>query len=223
MNQTILVAFAAVMAANCAALAASPNSVSFSADKKIVYANHAVRSYVPLPAHSPTHTTIFDNLATLDPQGVYMDGTGYTIGGPNSATGQIWLAAAFTPTANATVTEVDVAAGFVEGTKNSVVVGVYADASGIPGQLLWSGNAKLPTFGDCCAVATLTDKAGLPITAGTQYWVGITTPSTGTDTFAAWSFNVADQIDSGVSAENQGSGWVAGTSLPPVAFAVFGK
>ena len=223
MTRTVLLGFAGALALNSAALAALPAGVTISTDNRIVRVEHGVTAHTAAPPQNAKRTVIFDNLATLDPLGVYMDGTGYTLAGPNSGFGQIWLAAAFTPAASATLSEVQVAVGYVEGSKQAVLISVYSDASGEPGKLLWSQRAKIPTFGDCCAVASAHDGAGLALTAGTQYWVAVTTLSDATDTFGAWCFNVADQIDPGQTAVNMGSGWKASPSVPTVAFAVFGN
>jgi hypothetical protein len=222
MHKIIMLALAAVVTAGAAA-AASPDGVSLSSDNRIMHATHGMRAYTRLNPHRTAKTAIYDGLAELDPNGVYLVGTGDTLGGPKSVVGQIWLANAFTPAANATVTEVDVAAGYAGGATNEVMVHIYADAAGLPGQELWAGKASLPNFGDCCAVGVAKSTTKLALSAGTQYWVGITTLKDGTDTFAAWDYNVADQIDAVPTAWNHGDGWVASTALPVDAFAVYGN
>jgi hypothetical protein len=222
MIKIFLLALAGAAAAGSGAVAASAGDVSFNADKTITTLNHPARAYMPLAASSRKRTVIFDNLATLDPKGVYIADTGYTIGGPQSPIGQIWFAAAFTPAANATITEVDVAAGYIEGTKNEVLVEVYSDASGVPGTALWSHKASLPPAGDCCVVAKVKDKTGIPVKAGTQYWIAIQSAKNASDIFASWNFNDADQVDSALGAENDGSGWKAVATLPNAAFAIYG-
>ena len=223
MNKSMLLALLGAVAVNTVATAAPADDISLSDDKRIVTANHGVRSFTPAQVNKARLTPIYDNFATHYPKGVYIASSGYAVGGPNSAVGQLWLASAFKPAQSATITEVDVAAGYIEGTKNLVLVSIYADKSGVPGKMLWSQKTRLPTEGDCCAVAKLPNQSGVAVTAGTQYWVGITTLPTGSDTFASWNFNDTDQVDPGLTAENQGSGWVAGTSLPNVAFGVYGK
>jgi len=65
-------------------------------------------------------------------------------------------------------------------------------------------------------------KDGLALTAGLHYWLGLTTLSGAPDTLAAWSYNVADQIDQGMTAENTGAGWFSATIQPSLAFAILG-
>jgi hypothetical protein len=141
--------------------------------------------------------------------------------------------ASFTPSANHTVTKVEVAVGFVEGT-NGLVLGLYSDASGVPGKAIktWA-LSSLPTFGSCCTVEARTDAAGISVTAGTQYWIVLKTNKKETTTWAAFNVNDTDQIDSQVTAfycSQDVSGscsnndkWTASQSTPGPAFAVLGK
>ena len=204
-------------------LAASTTGVTLSPDKRIVYLSPANRATSPYRASRTSQTVIFDNFATLDPKGVFMVGTGFAFGGPNSLIGFAALAAAFTPAQAATVTEVDVAAGYIEGRKHDVLVTIYADASGMPGDKLWQGEGKMPVDGFCCKIVALNVTAGPQLAAGTQYWIGLRALPKGTDTFAAWMFNVADQVDAAPSAVDVGSGWMLSPALPNVAFAVYGN
>jgi hypothetical protein len=64
--------------------------------------------------------TIFSNLAATYPNGQYWCCTGYNIMGPGQNAGEQWIAAAFTPTADHTVTTITVAAGYSQGTTNGV-------------------------------------------------------------------------------------------------------
>ena len=223
MKKCTLLAAAAAIATAHAALAASPLNVTTSADGRLSYAHPGAPSYTPPLAHKKNIPAIFENFANSYPKGLYNSTNGASISGPHTIFGQIWLAAAFTPTANATVREVDVAAGYINGKKKDLVLHIYADASGVPGTELWSHNVSLPTFGTCCAIAAVGDKAGVKLTAGTQYWIGLTTLSSGTDTMAAWNLEVLDQVDSGNDAQNRGTGWQPGQFQPNFAFGVYGQ
>ena len=205
-----------------AACAAQPGDVSLNADKTVVTVNHAARAYTPLLANPGKKPVIFDNLGTHYPKGVYIADTGYTIGGPQGLIGQVWFATAFTPAANASVTEIDVAVGYIAGNTDEVLVKLYADNGGVPGAEIWSHKTSMPVAGDCCAVAKIHDRAGIPVKAGTQYWLGVVSSPHASDIFAAWSFNDTDQVDPNPTAENLGGGWIAGSSLPNAAFAIYG-
>jgi hypothetical protein len=204
-------------------LAASTARVSLSPDKRIVYSMPADRAISPHRTSRTGQMVIFDNLATLDPKGVYMDGTGFAFGGPNSAIGLAALAAAFTPTQAAIVTQVEIAAGYISGSNHDVLVTLYADASGRPGNKLWQGEGRMPVDGACCKTVSLDVAEGPQLAPAARYWIGVRALPKGSDTFAAWLFNVADQVDPAPSAVDVGSGWMTSPSLPNVAFAVYGN
>ena len=227
MNKINTLAFAGTVAATMAVqgfAAASPSlGIVLDNGKPIQFVHGNATANTPARAHSPKLHTIYENFANLYPQGVYNASTGAALSGPNTLHGQIWLAASFTPVKNTTLQELDVAAGYINGTTNSVSVGLYADASGVPGTQIWSTNTALPTFSSCCTVVQLTDQAGVPLTAGTRYWVGITTLSNATDTSAAWNLAVKNQVKPDLAAQNRGTGWQAGNSVPSFAFGVYGN
>jgi hypothetical protein len=222
MTKTMLLAFAGLIAVSSAASAAMPPGVTLSADKKIVYID---RIFHPFHAPSPPagKKIIFSNLATLDPLGVYMVGTGLAFGGPDGVIGQDTIAVAFTPTVTAAITEVQAALGYIEGKKSAALINIYADSAGSPGTLLWSQRVKMPASGDCCASATAKNVTGLTLTAGTQYWIGAAALPGAPDTFAAWSFNVADQVTTAQFASDLGNGWILSPTLPNLAFAIYGN
>jgi hypothetical protein len=220
-------AFFAILGAafiSTSAIAAMPPGISLSPDKKIVIIKGGVAKYTPPLAHERGLKTIYSNLATLYPNGTYFCCYGYTISGATSPIGeQIWLATAFTPATSMSVTEVDAAVGYVEGT-NGIVLSLAKDAGGVPGAVLKSWNVGgLGTFGSCCTLATGKDKGGIPVTAGTQYWVTVTTSSKEANEWAAWPFNSTDMINTQVTASNTGSGWEASEALPGLSFGVYGK
>jgi hypothetical protein len=220
MHTSAVFACAIALASFAAAAHAAPPDVMFSQDGHVAVVtggNAATTPGILTPGLKP----IFSNLASLDPNGVYMADTGYTVSGGNS---QFWYAAAFTPTANATAAEIDIGATYISGKKPKLELELYADDNGLPGQELWSGDATIAVNEvGCCALTTAKIKGGIALTAGTQYWVGVSTLANGPDTMAIWNFNVTDQVDAESLAENQGSGWVARSWLPGIAFGVFAK
>lgn len=223
MMRMMMFALAWATAMTGSTLAAPTTGATLSPDKRIVYSPPANRAISPYRATRHGQTVIFDNFATLDPKGVYMDGTGFAFGGPDSVIGFAALAAAFTPTQAATVTEVEVAAGYILGRKHDVLVTLYADNSGTPGSKLWQGESRMPVDGTCCKTVTVEVTAGPQLEPGAQYWIGLRALPKDTDTFAAWLFNVADQVDPAPSAVDVGSGWMTSPALPNVAFAIYGE
>ncbi len=81
--------------------------------------------YVPPLTHRPGAQAIYSNIGTKYPKGEYFPSQGYSIAGPDSAFGaQSWLAAAFTPAANAIVTELVVGIGWLGG-ENGVAIQLF--------------------------------------------------------------------------------------------------
>lgn len=128
---------------------------------------------------------IFSNLgpSTTDE---YYDGAGYDILGPNNSLGfgEQWIAVPFTPKANAHVTALAAAVGWESGAKE-VIVGLYADSgANSPGTLLASKeSANIPDFDTCCSLVVVTVPS-TAVTAGTQYWIGVTTDDTNAPDFS---------------------------------------
>jgi hypothetical protein len=222
MTMIMLLALAGGTAINAAAMAASSGNFSISPDGRTVTVPLALHAG-PTLAQRAAGTPLFDNFATLDPKGVYTVGSGSGFGDVSENAPPVELAVAFTAPASTRVTEIDVGAGYISGTKNLVQIHLYQDAGGVPGAEIWSQATALPVDGTCCAIAAVKVPPRVKLTAGLQYWVGLGVAKGAADTFAAWYGNVADQVDSGLTAINQGSGWTASPALPLPAFGVFDK
>jgi hypothetical protein len=223
MTKFSLLALAFGSVVTVGAMAAPPGGVTFSPNGRTVIVPRLAGAPV-MSAHRAAGMPVFDNLATLDPEGVYTVGSGAGFGDVTPGSHPIELAAAFTPSTNVTVTEIDVGAGYISGAKNLIQVRLYQDAGGVPGATLWGHPTTLPVDGTCCAIAALTlHTKTVTLVAGQQYWIGLDVAKDAHDTFAAWYGNVADQVDSGLTAINQGSGWTASPTVPLPAFAVYGE
>jgi len=233
-NKTLMTLI--VLALACVtAFAASRDGVAVSKDGRTTIATRHAQAVTRIEPADPALVKIFDNIGTAYPKGSYWCCEGYTITGPTALSGfpEYWEAGAFTPTADHTITQVEVAVGFVEGV-NGLVLGVYNDASGVPGTAIktWSLSG-LPTFGSCCTVETKKDKAGIPVKKGTQYWIVLKTNSKESTTWAAFNVNDVDQVDPAPTAfycsQDVGGScgtndaWTATQAIPGPAFAVLGK
>jgi hypothetical protein len=221
----VAVAAALAVAAATASAAGAP-PVAVKRDGVTWLVGQAVGAFAA-PVREPGLVPIFSNLLPVKkyPNGTYFCCFGPTVAGPDNQYGvpEQWWAEAFTPTANMTVTKVEVGIGFAIGT-NSVNMGLYSDAGGLPGTVLVSRDiGNLPAFGSCCITMSLKDRSGIPVTAGTQYWVVLGTDSSDTDFLGGWNDNTPDQVTRINQAENFGSGWQADTISPGVALAVWGK
>jgi hypothetical protein len=160
----------------------------------ITNGSHAVPRVAPSRAGL---VTIFDNLGTAYPKGTYWCCEGASITGPKASPflPEYWLAVAFTPTADHTVTQLEVAIGLFRG-KDELFLSLYNDGGGLPGTAIktWL-KTGLPRFGTCCTIVTKTDAYGIPVTAGTQYWIVVGTKGENADTFADWNVEDIDQED----------------------------
>jgi len=221
--------------ASVTAFAAGRDGVITTKDGRMTIATKRTPSVTRTASSDAGLVKIFDNIGTAYPKGSYWCCGGYTITGPTAISGfpEFWSAAAFTPSANHTVTKIKVAVGYVEGT-NGLVLGLYNDASGVPGTAIKTWNLTgLPNFGSCCTVEEKGDSAGIAVTAGTQYWIVLKTNSKDSNTYAAFNLNDTDQVDPAPAAQycsadkggscSKNDAWTAFSSQPGLAFAVLGS
>jgi hypothetical protein len=228
-SKKLLISFGLVFAGSIAILAAQDNAV-LRGSGTTVWGKHARMTIVTEPAPSFATTnlndsglvTIFSNLAAVYPKGKYWCCAGYNVMGPTQ--GEQWMAGAFTPGADHTVTRIEVAVGFSQQGTNGVVLSLNLDNNGVPGQALRTWNASnLPRFGDCCALVVKSDKSGIPVSAGTQYWVVLSTNSKEKDTVDGWNFNDTNQMDLATVASYTSNKWTVFQTTQGVAFAVKGS
>ena len=223
---------ASVLAIAVAGTAAAENQDGAGANAMTIQGPHAKMTVLPNapaqailsePDNAKGLVTIFSSLASKYPKGVYWCCTGYNVMGSSSGVGEQWMGGAFTPSADHTLTRVEVAVGYSGQGLNGVVISVNDDNGGIPGKTLkkWSVSG-LPVFGTCCTIVAKTDKTGIALTGGKQYWIVLSTNSSETDTVDGWNVSDADQIDQANTASWDGSIWHAFQAAPGVAFAVKG-
>jgi len=144
-----------------------------------------------LPVHTPGSYVV----STLDKSkvGTYFCCYGSTISGPSSFFGVAYgVAEQFIPSTTATVSRLVAAVGYVSG-DDSVALTLYADSgNNTPGAKLAHGTATSSTaFGFCCGLVKAKIKS-TKLTAGTPYWVAITT--TGAN-FEAAPFQVNNEVN----------------------------
>jgi hypothetical protein len=190
-------------------------------------------------AASGAEVTIYSNLAVKDPNGVYWCCSGIYVNGPTAIanTAESWKAVAFTPTANHVVTRIAVAAGHLAGT-NGLVLSLNSDKDGEPGRAIKNWNlSALPNINSCCTLQVVkTDRSGIPVSAGVQYWVVLKTNKNQENAWATWDLNVASQLVSisptavycsadvsGTCPANLNDKWRPGGFQPAFAFGVFGR
>ncbi len=194
--------------------------VPINGGRNFVYVKPVDRSFPATKPH-PGLVTIYSNLGTGT--NVYNGAAGTGVLGKNVPNQPFpeWLANGFTPTANHTVTEIQVGVTWVEGA-NSVILSLNEDNGGKPGKTLYITQfTNLPTFGTCCTLQTATLATGIPVTQGTQYWIVLRTSPTNQGTWNVWNNNFKDL--QGPFSNSLGNGWFQQSTQELGAFAVFGQ
>jgi hypothetical protein len=198
------------------------NGPVFSQDHTRVYLPHGIPSNDGLaklpwkladcrPGHWPWWCDYGYQKATMFP---FM---GYTVAALNSNVGQMSQAMQVTAQTNLAVSGLSVGIGYISGT-NSINLAIYSDAGGVPGTLLASGDAAgLPAFGSCCDPPSVKFRR-TKLTAGTPYWIVVSTDGESPDTVVAAEDNTIDEVDPASMAYNTGSGWTAYPGLPAFSF-----
>jgi uncharacterized repeat protein (TIGR03803 family) len=165
--------------------------------------------------------TIYSNLGSkTDTYSDKAEGAAWIFGPNGGRGGPQWIAEPFTPKANATITQIQVAIQYYSGPNGFNLV-LAADAKGLPGKSLHSWDlTNLPYWPSCCELDTATYAKGVKVEKGKQYWVVAKTDSKSEDSFVEWDCNWKNtQGNQGIY---QGAGWAI-RSYCFSAFAVRGK
>jgi hypothetical protein len=129
-----------------------------------------------------------------------------TIGSANAD--EVATAVSFTPSATFTLTQIDLALGYVSGT-NAFLVELVHDNGGPTGSLIESWTFAAPDFGGPDLDA-LTPAGSVPLNSGTPYWV-VVLPG-GSDTWGGWNHPSPDTFVGGQTvSRDRGVTW-----FPPV-------
>jgi hypothetical protein len=178
------------------------------------------------PSAAP-NASFYSNLETNACTGCkYSADNGYFILGPNNcfAPGATqWISYPFVSKGTGAVSSVKLAitdSGFCTATSTKFTVAIYTDAcTNTPGTQI--GNSVIATAPPApCALASANfGAAGVSLTAGTKYWLVVTTSgaSTQTGTTAVWWMANLAQAPYNL---NDGNGWVAFPDGAPGAFSV---
>jgi len=183
-----------VLAFTMNAMAARKDGIVLSKDGRRTISTNAPSRGQPYIENNAGLTTIFDNLAHKYPDGLYWCCAGATIEGSGSGGPEWWQAAAFTPSTSLNLTKIEIAVGYIDGIYTDVLLSLNNDdGTGKPGTVIekWKVTG-LTAFGACCEVETKRS-AGIPVTAGTQYWLVVSTEKK-SDVFAAWNSDDTKQL-----------------------------
>jgi PEP-CTERM motif len=164
--------------------------------------------------------TLYSNLGTGT--NVYYCCEGWTISGTGTLGSSQTVGEEFQVTQNGSVGQIDVGAGYVEGT-NAFTVSLDADNSGLPGTVLktWTNLSSPETFGNCCGLITITGISGLNLTTGTNYWLVVGPTDSNSTLWGAWNFSNSASGNLAYS-NNGGQSWNNGGDTNQGAFDVLG-
>jgi hypothetical protein len=202
-----------LLVASMALVASGTNKFAFSPDLRTVKSNHAPAQIIPVAEKAKGKPIAGASNFSKDKNAVYFSIFGNTIDqGVNGYPFLIWQGNAFTPTKSATATEVSVGLGDLDGGQGSIQLSLYSDNGGIPGTQLATGTAtNVQTYGDCCGATTATLSPSVSLTAGTQYWVVVSTTAQETDIYG-WNFNTTNMTALPAAEFCQGSSTYCGNN-----------
>jgi len=156
----------------------------------------AVVALLLLPPLACADSTIYSNLNS-DPANLYASGGPFGVSNTVSSGQYQSVAAPFTTSVNADVTQLDLAMSFYPGGGGNfpgVTLTLVNDASGLPGKNVLFTDFRdivpIVTFdlgGTCCALLTVNVGPGVSVLAGQTYWL-IANPSDSNST-NFWQFN----------------------------------
>ena len=152
---------------------------------------------------------------------LYEDNVSWDVAGPRSGVQEQWVAMPFTPTFDATVTQISIAVEHNTGAPNSFVLSLNEDGGQIPGPVIRRWLVRnAPKYGTCCTLDVVKDSEGLKVKNGTQYWVVAKTNVSEEETRMEW--DLSPRAIEGPFAFNNGQGWYEYTAFTS-AFGVYGK
>lgn len=188
---------------------------AFAQQGKIRSGPYKGSAVAPMAAPEAPDVVFFSNLV-VDPCTAcnYSSANGYFILGPSNcfAPGATqWIAYPFVSGATGAVTRVRLSvtdSGFCVATSNRFTVAIYSDAcTNIPGTQIGSAVIATAPAAPCLLASANFGAAGVSLTAGTKYWVVVTTsaaPSQMGTTAVWWMANSAYAPYN----LNDGGGWI---------------
>ncbi|GAA0769237.1 hypothetical protein LRH25_02930 [Ideonella azotifigens] len=169
-----------VFAAHPQAAAAPSNTAAFKATETLVTAAEPDTGL----------STLYSNFSK-DAAAVYDCCTGWSVAGPAVFDGVAYdIGMPFTPRFDGIAKRIKLAAGYTYG-PDIAVVSLRADENGLPGAVLKKFDiSDIPQFGLCCERVSGDLGKGVLLSAGTQYWVVMSTKKKTPDADIAWNATV---------------------------------
>jgi hypothetical protein len=167
--------------------------------------------------------TYFTDLGPMGNE--YQAGTGWTISGTGTVGTSFTAANLFTSLATGSVSQIDLAVGYVTGT-NTFYASIFTDNNGLPGSQLWRQDnlSSNQQFGGCCGLVTITGISGLSLTAGQSYFVVLGPENLSDTTWEAFNWNNQGVNGLDLYSTDGGQTWNSnGTGNPLGAFDILGS
>ncbi len=154
---------------------------------------------------------------------VYNCCSGWTISGTGTVGTSFTAANEFSPSMSGSVSEIDVAVGYVTGV-NSFYVALDQDNGGQPGTQLgyWGNLSSSTTFGQCCGIVSITGITGINLTAGDNYWLVLGPMNINDTSWEAWNLNNQGAMGTDLYSTDGGDSWNSNGTQTLGAFQIVG-
>jgi len=176
-----------------------------------------------LPAMADS-TTFYNNLG---PSGdVYQCCTGWTVSGQGGTGTSFTAANEFVALASGSVSQIDIAIGWVLSPSNDFYAALYTDnGSGLPGTQLgrWDNLTSSTEFGQCCGLVTISGITGISLTAGESYFLVLGPENVADDVWLAWNLNNQNAMGLDLYSTDGGQTWNSNGTQTLGAFDIIGS
>lgn len=115
------------------------------------------------------------------------------------------VAQSFTPATSGSLTRIDLNLENVATASGTILVAIYTDIAGVPGDLLATTSISGSTVTNTYAYATARFASAPTLTSSTKYWIVAYTQSVATSTYF-WS--TTNTSSTGLASEDSGSTWI---------------
>jgi PEP-CTERM motif len=180
----------------------------------------AVALCIALPAMADD--TLYSNLGTGSD--IYNCCAGWTVSGTGTLGTSFTAANEFTAMATGSISQIDIAVGYVTG-DNSFYAALYTvGGDGNPGTQLgrWDDLSATQPFGGCCGLVSITGISGISLTAGESYFLVLGPEDINSTTWEAWNYsNSATGTD--LYSTDGGQTWVNQGTQAQGAFDILGS
>jgi len=174
-----------------------------------------------LPALADS-TTFFNDLGSSGD--IYDCCNGRAVSGTGFLGTSFSQAYQFSALASGSVTQIDIAVGYVAG-ENSFYAALYADNNGGLGSLVdrWDNLSSSQNNPGCCGLVSITGISGLTLTAGESYWLVLGPMNVSDTTFEVWNDNNQGATELSMYSKDGGATWTSNGSVTAGAFDVIGN